>query len=186
MRRSIPVLVTVLLALLAPVATPAATAGTLPGKKVWLADVRTAMSGWRAYVDQRLAEAGPGEHLAVNLDIDNTALETRYSPYDPVPVVLRFTRFAHDHGIAVFFNTGRGPDSSGMIRRALVRAGYAVDRFCHRRSGERLVHGKQRCRASFVAAGYTIVANVGNRSTDFAGGDYERAFRLPSYGNALG
>jgi hypothetical protein len=32
-----------------------------------------------------------------------------------------------------------------------------------------------------VDEGYTIVANVGNRSTDFLGGSYQRAFRLPDY-----
>jgi hypothetical protein len=37
-----------------------------------------------------------------------------------------------------------------------------------------------------VADGYTVVANVGNRATDFEGGDYERAFSLPNYGNQLG
>ena len=31
-----------------------------------------------------------------------------------------------------------------------------------------------------------IIANVGNRCTDFVGGDYERAYRLPNYGNRLG
>ena len=45
---------------------------------------------------------------------------------------------------------------------------------------------KQRCRQEFVAKGYTIIANVGNRSTDFVGKNYERAFKLPNYGNRLG
>jgi hypothetical protein len=47
-------------------------------------------------------------------------------------------------------------------------------------------HSKQRCRASFRADGFRIVANVGNRSTDFVGGGYERAFKLPDYGGRLG
>ena len=34
--------------------------------------------------------------------------------------------------------------------------------------------------------GFTIIANIGNRSTDFVGGNYERAYRLPNYGNRLG
>ena len=60
-----------------------------------------------------------------------------------------------------------------------------VTEVCGRAHGEGLVHGKQRCRRHFVDEGYTIIANVGNRSTDFTGGNYERAFRLPNYGNQL-
>ena len=67
-----------------------------------------------------------------------------------------------------------------------ARVGYDVREICGRKPGETLSHSKQRCRAHFVAEGYTLIANVGNRSTDFTGGNYERAFRLPSYGNALG
>ena len=52
-------------------------------------------------------------------------------------------------------------------------------------TGEALEDSKQRCRRHFVAEGYTIIANVGNRSTDFVGGDYRRAFRLPSYRDQL-
>ena len=39
---------------------------------------------------------------------------------------------------------------------------------------------------AYVDRGFTIIANVGNRSTDFVGKNYERAFKLPSYGNRLG
>ncbi|MFL6156618.1 MAG: HAD family acid phosphatase [Marmoricola sp.] len=179
------------IALVAPVSpvspVSAASASTaLPTKQQWLADVSKAMYGSRAYLGDRLAAAKPGERLAINLDVDNTALATRYSPGEAIVVVRRFTRYAHNHGIAVFFNTGRGPKAAADARTQLLHAGYTVDRFCHRRTGERLIHGKERCRASFVKAGYTIVANVGNRSTDFVGGNYERAFMLPNYGNRLG
>lgn len=164
-----------------------AARSALPTKKRWLADVSRAMTGSQAYLKQRLARRAPSERLAVNLDVDNTALATKYERGRAIRVVLRFTRYADRHGIAVFFNTGRGPrEGAAGARRALRRAGFPLDAFCHRRTGERLVHGKRRCRAAFVARGYTIVANVGNRSTDFAGGDYERAFRLPNYGNRLG
>jgi hypothetical protein len=184
--RTSRVLVLALLAVLAlPVAGASATSG-LPTEKHWLADVSAAMAGSQSYLKNRAASAGPNEHLAVNLDIDNTSLATRYSPGQAIAVVLRFTRYAHNHGIAVLFNTGRSPqEGAAAVRRQLVRAGYTVDGFCHRNKGERVAPGKQRCRASFVATGYTIVANVGNRSTDFSGGNYERAFMLPNYGNKL-
>ena len=38
----------------------------------------------------------------------------------------------------------------------------------------------------FKKEGYTLIANVGNNDTDFVGDGYERAYRLPNYGNRLG
>jgi hypothetical protein len=75
-----------------------------------------------------------------------------------------------------------------MVRakRQLEHAGYTVTEVCGRRSGESLTHSKQRCRQHYVAEGYTLIANVGNRRTDFTGSGYERAFRLPNYANQLG
>ena len=37
-----------------------------------------------------------------------------------------------------------------------------------------------------MANGFTIIANIGNRTTDFYGNNYEKAYRLPNYGNRLG
>jgi predicted secreted acid phosphatase len=155
----------------------------MPSYKKWLADTRAAMYGSRAFVDAR--PAAPGEQLAINLDIDNTALSTKYRPGRATPVVLRFAQYAHSRGIKVFFNTGR---QSGLTNVAaqLRRVGYPVDAICGRAYGESLTSSKQRCRQQFTTGGFTIIANVGNRSTDFVGTNYERAFKLPSYGNRLG
>ena len=168
---------------LGPVA-PASAA--LPPESQWRHDVRQAMSGSRTYVAARVDGS---EQLAVNLDIDNTSLATRYDGGRAVFVVRRFADFAEERGVAVLFNTGRLRGDGRMARMAdrLRAAGFLVTAICGRtRDSEGLAHSKQRCRARFVEQGYTIIANVGNRSTDFTGGDYERAFRLPSYGDQLG
>lgn len=68
----------------------------------------------------------------------------------------------------------------------LEKAGFRVDAICGRRDGETVVASKQRCRAEYVAQGWTLIANVGNRSTDFTGSGYERRYKLPDYGNRLG
>jgi hypothetical protein len=161
------------------------TARALPGEEAWRADVREAMAGSRAYLERRDDRGGRG--LAVQLDIDNTALATHYAPGRAVPPVRRFARRAHRLHMRVLFNTAR-PGGDGNLRhtaRALRRAGYPVTRICGRRRGEGVLHGKKRCRRRFREMGYVLVANVGNRSTDFAGGGYERAFRLPSYDGRL-
>lgn len=41
------------------------------------------------------------------------------------------------------------------------------------------------CRKQYEQQGYTLVANVGNRSTDFEGGHYEKGFKLPDYDGQL-
>ncbi|HET6563537.1 MAG TPA: hypothetical protein VFG72_16840 [Marmoricola sp.] len=163
----------------------AEAARPLPNEKEWRADVREVMSGGRAYLGRR-AERG-GRHLAINLDIDNTALASHYDHGRATPPVLRFARRAHRLDMAVLFNTAR-PRGDGNLRRAvrmLRRADYPVTRICGRHRGESVVDGKQRCRREFRNRGYTLVANVGNRRTDFVGRGYERAYRLPGYGGRL-
>jgi hypothetical protein len=158
----------------------------LPSQAQWAADVNRAMAGSRVYVRQRVARGGT--RLAVNLDIDNTSLASHYAYGEPVPVVLRLAQYAESQGVMLLFNTGRvqGNGALAPVIRDLRRAGYAVTEICGRSSSSQgLAEGKQRCRRHFVEEGYTIIANVGNRRTDFIGGDYERAFRLPSYGNQL-
>lgn len=158
-------------------------AGGMPGKKKWLKDTRSAMHGSRAYVGRRVAQGGT--KLAINFDIDNTALASKYNHRKAVPVVLRFAKYANSLGVKLLFNTGRNENDLAVAVAELRRAGYPVTAICGHRKGEPLAKSKQRCRQKFVDDGYTIIANVGNRSTDFVGGNYERAFRLPSYGNRL-
>jgi hypothetical protein len=143
------------------------------------------MAGSRALLDARAAQGGGP--LAVNVDIDNTALATDYTKQEPVRPVRRFARQADALGMAVFFNTAR-PRGDGRLRRVgrvLRAAGFPVSGICGKRPGERKVQSKQRCRQRFIDRGYTLVVNVGNRRTDFVGGGYEHGIRLPSYGGLL-
>jgi predicted secreted acid phosphatase len=165
-----------------PTTVLSAQASTLPSKDQWLSDVRQAMSGSQTYVKNRAARGG--SKLAVNFDIDNTTLASHYDPGQPVERVLRFAKYARSQGVELLFNTARTGDLS-KARRALTRAGYVVTEMCGRQKGEAIAHSKQRCRQHFVDEGYTLVANVGNRSTDFVGGNYQRAYRLPNYNDQL-
>jgi predicted secreted acid phosphatase len=181
MSRALLALLTTLFPLLA--ATPAAHAADLPSKAQWQSDVRQAMRGSIGYLDRRV-ERGSARK-AIVLDIDNTSLATEYAWPQPVRPTLRFARHAKSLGVGVFFVTGRYQDSLGSARRALKKAGYSITAMCGRRHGETLAHSKQRCRARITGHGWRIIANVGNRRSDFVGGRYERAFHLPSYGGRL-
>jgi hypothetical protein len=178
----------VTLALLLTVLAPPSEASGLPSEKQWISDTYKAMRGSRAYVRDRVAQSSNqgGTKLAINLDIDNTSLATRYDPGAPVAVTLRLVNYAKSKGVYILFNTGRNVSKRKSTIAQLKRAGYPVDGLCAHYKGEPLAKSKQRCRQSFVNNGFTIIANVGNRRTDFVGGNYERAFRLPNYGNRLG
>ncbi len=155
--------------------------------------VRDVMAGslahLRARVRQERDAGGDVGRLAVNLDIDNTALATYYQRRTALRATLRLARLADRLGVQVVFNTGRTRALRRKTIRELRRAGFELSRLCHRRPAETVSESKPRCRARSRAQGLTIIANVGNNSTDFAAGpdgvDYERAYRLPNYGGRL-
>jgi HAD superfamily, subfamily IIIB (Acid phosphatase) len=165
-----------------PAVSDGAHARTVPTRAEWLADVKAAMEGSRGYVKERVASASSGEKLAVNFDIDNTVLASYYDGGGPIPLMIRFSRLLTRLGVAMVFNTGRATDQRARTIKQLTRAGFPVAALCLRNKGETLPAGKQRCRDGFIAAGYTLIANVGNNDTDFMGNGYERAYRLPNYG----
>jgi predicted secreted acid phosphatase len=155
---------------------------TVPTRAQWLADLKIAMQGSRAYMRQRVAAKTPDEKLAVNFDIDNTVIATYYDGGGAIPKMLKLARLLDKLGVALVFNSGRLANQQQRTVTQLTRAGFPVARVCLRNQGEALPVGKQRCRDSFIDAGYTLIANVGNNDTDFVGDGYERAYRLPNYG----
>lgn len=157
----------------------------LPTRRGWLADVAAVMSGSTRKLDRVIDAAPRGSRLAIVLDIDNTSIATEYDWPKPVAKTLTFARHAVARGVAVYFVTGRTQGSLGSIRPVLKRAGYRYVDICGRKSGESLATGKQRCRAAIAAKGVRIIANVGNRPTDFVGKGYGLRFKLPDYGKRL-
>jgi predicted secreted acid phosphatase len=169
-----------MLAPLAASTSPADASSPLPSETQWLKDVDRAMAGAGHYLDRKID--GKRKKFAINLDIDNTSLATHYEPGTAVARVLKFVKHAHRHDVAILFNTARSGDPLENARADLESAGFPVTKVCGRRPGERSAHSKQRCRRHFIAQGFRIVANIGNRHTDFSGEkNYGRAFRLPSY-----
>jgi predicted secreted acid phosphatase len=155
----------------------------MPTRQRWVADTYKALNGSRAYVRDRVARGG--SKLAINFDIDNTALATHYAAGKAVAPSLRLAKYAKSKGVYILFNTGRNVSQRARTIAELKAAGYPFDGLCAHYPGEALAKSKQRCRLSFVNNGFTIIANVGNRSTDFVGTNYESSHRLPNYGNRL-
>jgi predicted secreted acid phosphatase len=159
-------------------------AATMPSKQTWLNDTAKALSGSRTYVGQRVANTSG--RLAINLDIDNTSLQTYYDRGKAIPATLRLVRYAKARGVSIFFNTGRPVSAHDSSIRQLRRAGFPVDGMCLKQRWESLSHSKRECRRFYVKKGFKLIANVGNRSTDFIGGYSTPAYKLPNYSNRLG
>ena len=103
---------------------------------------------------------------------------------EAIAPTLGLFRLARAKGVAVFFITGRREDERAATERNLRRAGYdgwagvilrpvgsATPSAADYKAAER---------ARIEAAGYTIIANVGDQPSDLAGGHAERAFLLPN------
>jgi len=163
-----------------------AEAGQAPSREQWIKDVNQAVKGSGAYIRERTATGDP--MLAINFDIDNSSIATYYDGKglpNPIPRILKLANLAKSKGVALVFNTGRLGKIYKRTMTQLTDAGYDVAMLCMRTKGETLPHSKQRCRDSFIAAGYTLIANIGNNPTDFVGDGYEKAYKLPNYGGAL-
>ena len=184
--RLLPLLFPLLFLTLGPVPPSPAATSPMPTEQQWIDLTARDLTGAQDYVRDRVAQGAHGRRLALNLDIDNTSLATYYDRGHAVRATLDLATYAHSQGVSVLFNTGRWVSMRSSTLTELRAAGYPVDGLCTRYRGEALEHSKQRCRASFVRHGFTLIANVGNRSFDFVGRDYERRYWLPNFGNRLG
>ncbi|MFH9722501.1 HAD family acid phosphatase [Streptomyces sp. NPDC017254] len=160
--------------------------------RTWLRDVATVVAEARPYVEERSGNAGR-EKQAIVLDIDNSSLETDFHPFWELPTpaiaeVRDLVRDAHDRGVDVFFVTARPGIIHSLTDWNLRKAGYPVDGLYVRSLPDLFAEVsayKTEKRAEIEAKGYTIIANIGNNTTDLVGGHAERTFKLPDYGGKL-
>ncbi|MFJ3791644.1 HAD family acid phosphatase [Kitasatospora sp. NPDC090091] len=168
----------------------AARAAATVTESQWLADVGTSLAGARSYVEQRTSGANAAVRPAIVFDIDNTTLQTHFHPFSQPAVgpSLDLATYAHSRGVAVIFVTARPDFIDSLTRCALQRAGYPVDGLHGRDFGDLfqpVQEFKTAQRAEVELEGYTVIANVGNNTTDLTGGHAERTFKLPDYDGLL-
>ncbi|GIE49123.1 acid phosphatase [Amorphoplanes nipponensis] len=172
----------------AAAATPrpaAVTAQALPAYETWLADVTAVTDQASAYLNDRLPDTGI--RPAIVLDIDNTALQSKYRPYLATPPVLALARQAQADGAAVFFVTARPELIKAATEVNLQVVGYRWTGLYTRPTFDFSDNQtlKTKARTDIERRGYTIVANVGNSASDLGGGHAERTFKLPDYDGQL-
>ncbi|MFI9382377.1 HAD family acid phosphatase [Kutzneria sp. NPDC052558] len=173
-----------LLTLSAGIANAAPAAA--PSEAQWLSDVTAVTNQASPYLQQRLSSPGK---LAIVLDIDNTSLETHYHPITmpAIPPVLAMIQQAKAKGASIFFITDRPELFRSVTQSSLTAVGYPVDGLSLRPNfnTDPVQVNKTNARAAIEAQGFTIVANIGNNTTDLEGGHAERTFKLPDYDGAL-
>lgn len=180
----------------AAAATSGTTAGTAAAAEVdyatWQKDVKAVVDTATPYVQQRTASPS-GQKLAIVFDIDNTTLETHYTPWYQLPTPalkpsLALAQYAKSRGVAVFFVTARPGIIESVTKWNLKNVGYPVDGLYVRDLPDLFAEVsayKTASRADIESDGYTIIANVGNNTTDLVGGHAERTYKLPDYDGLL-
>lgn len=160
-----------------------------PSYRTWIGDVATVTRATGTHLADRLPD--PSEKTAIVLDIDNTALESSYARIaGAVPAtapVLALAQQAKKDGAAVFFVSARGESSRVATQANLESVGYPVDGLYlwPGNTSDSLQAYKTRQRIRIEQSGYTIVANIGNNTTDLAGGHAEHTTKLPDYDGLL-
>ncbi|MET9444220.1 HAD family acid phosphatase [Streptomyces sp. NPDC006610] len=181
----------------APAGAPTATAAAVTAAAAdvdyatWQRDCQAVMDQALPYLEQRIAQPKPGEKQAIVLDIDNTALETDFGFSYPQPAnrpVLEIAEYAQERGVDVFFVTARPGIIAAPTEYNLERVGYEVEGLYVRGFFDLfkdVAAYKTAKRVEIESKGYTIIANIGNNTTDLSGGHAEKTYKLPDYDGQL-
>lgn len=123
---------------------------------------------------------------------DTIILRYRSASAPAIEPVLRFTQYALDQGVAVFFITARKPHTlqpeenlSPYTIKALEYAGYHdwQGLFLAEEKDKELstAQFKTNQRKAITENGYKIIVNIGDQPSDLEGGYAEQVFKLPNY-----
>ncbi|QMT61267.1 MULTISPECIES: HAD family acid phosphatase [unclassified Legionella] len=159
------------------------------------------------YIDQQ-AEINQKEKspkkLALILDIDETSLsnyqymikrdfggnreayhqDIMAANAPAIEPMLTLYRDAQDHGIEVFFVTGRNESERKATEENLQKAGYTGWSGLYLRpmnySSKSIIPFKSNTRKMLTEKGYIIVASIGDQYSDLKGGYAQKIFKLPN------
>ncbi|MFH0521007.1 HAD family acid phosphatase [Streptomyces sp. M41] len=157
----------------------------------WQRDCQAVMDQALPYLKQRIANTRPGEKQAIVFDIDNTTLETDFGFSYPQPAnapVLEVAEYAQERGVSLFFVTARPGIVYPFTDFNLEHSGYEVSGLYVRGFLDlfkNVADYKTAQRVDIERKGYTIIANIGNNTTDLSGGHAEKTYKLPDYDGQL-
>jgi len=181
------------------------TIKTYHDSNAYLQELTTSISSARDYIDERSnIQNQASEKLAIVLDIDETSLSnydnivSRDFAYDQkklneevlaanapaIAPMLELYQDALRHHVAVFFVTGRSVTLKSATSDNLKTAGYNTWAGLYLRPNSykesSIVPFKTQARADITHKGYTIIASIGDQTSDLTGGYAEKTFKLPN------
>ncbi len=144
-----------------------------------------------------------GKKLAIVLDIDDTSISNwenirrhdyafsrdafveweREAKAPAIEPTLALFRYAREHGVAIFFITGRPEAERELTVKDLESAGYREwTRLVMRQpdSPRLAADYKSRERTKLREAGYVVILNMGDQESDLVGEPAGRTFKLPN------
>lgn len=168
-------------------------------------DIEKVIREAKRYLKSRIAHpAHNGKKPAIVLDIDETSLsnypdmvkmnfggtldqirEAEKKGNDPaIKPTLRLYELAKEHGVAVFFITGRYEHERAATEENLKKTGYRnwdglilrSEEYKHKSSSA----FKSSVRKKLTEENYEILLNVGDQQSDLNGGYAEKAIKLPN------
>jgi predicted secreted acid phosphatase len=168
-------------------------------------EIREVANVAHEYLESHFKNVRKEEKLAAVFDIDETSLsnwdamkdcgfcaykiQVSY-PIDRDPAiapVLELFNYAKDHGITVFFVTGRPETQRDLTVANLKNVGYSgwTDLYMQPEppAGSTKPPAREfkpKNRQAIVDKGYRIVLNIGDQASDLAGCCSERVFKLPN------
>lgn len=144
------------------------------------------------------------QKLALVLDIDETSLsnypkmvkrdfmgspkivhnEIMAADAPPLKPTLALYQEALNHGVKIFFVTGRMESERLSTQKNLKKAGYSQWAGLYLRPNQypyqSIVPFKSQTRSLIEKKGYTIIASIGDQDSDIKGGYAEKGFKLPN------
>lgn len=166
-------------------------------------DIQQVINKAKHYIKQQNTPNKPHK-MALVLDIDETSLSNYSSMIkqnfvasqrviykhieaanDPaIKPTLNLYNYALNHGISVFFVSGRAQSLKNATVINLQRAGYKNWSGLYLRpekyDSKSIIPFKSQARARIMAKGYTIIANIGDQYSDIKGGYAKKGFKLPN------
>ena len=145
-----------------------------PARLALVLDIdETTLSNYKGIIKRKFCE----DQKMINRDI-NKANATAIIP------MLALYKDARKHNVAIFFVTGRRPKFQRSTERNLKHAGYTRWHGLYFRpkqdKNQSVIPYKTQVRANITHKGYTIIASIGDQTSDLTGGYAEKTFKLPN------
>jgi 5'-nucleotidase (lipoprotein e(P4) family) len=144
------------------------------------------------------------QKLAIVVDLDETLLSnyrslraTQFSPTakqlhaylkkgeaQAIYPTLNLVNYADNHGVAVFFVTGRSEKLAPATIKNIHRIGFSHWTYIYFKPNyyrlKTIIPFKTQARRKICQRGYTVVLNIGDQNSDLVGGYSEKCFKLPN------